>query len=231
MPMDSLAARILYEDNHLIIINKNPSEIVQGDKTGDVPLVEKIKDYLREKYHKPGNIFAGLVHRLDRPVSGCLIFAKTDKALSRMNQMLQKREMKKIYWAVVKNKPPQESGKLLNYLRKNEKQNKSYVVKPDTAGASKAELDYRLIASSQNYHLLEIELHSGKHHQIRVQLAHMGCPVKGDLKYGFPRSNPDGSISLHARMLEFIHPVKKEKITIIAEPPADALWKAFVNIN
>ena len=231
---EDIAGRVLYEDNHLIIINKKPSEIVQGDKTGDVPLSEKIKEYLKTKYKKPGNVFVGVVHRVDRPVSGCVIFAKTDKALTRMNKLIHDRQIKKNYWAVVKNKPPKESERLIHYLSKNEKQNKSYSVKPDAKNALKAELEYNVIGKSDNYFLLEIELFTGRHHQIRAQLAEIGCPIKGDLKYGFPRSNPDAclsgrqaSIYLHARKVEFAHPVKNEKVSVIAPTPDEALWNYF----
>jgi 23S rRNA pseudouridine1911/1915/1917 synthase len=223
-----ISARVLYEDNHLIILNKRPSEIVQGDKTGDVPLSEIVKQYLKEKYNKPGQVYLGVVHRVDRPVSGCLIFAKTDKALSRMNKLIQERKIRKFYWAVVKNQPPKENDKLVNYLRKNEKQNKSYPVPPATAGALKAELDYKVLGKTDNFYLLEVELHTGRHHQIRAQLAAIGCPIKGDLKYGYPRSNADASIHLHARTIEFIHPVKNEKISVIADPPNENLWNALL---
>jgi len=212
-----LEKRILFEDNHLIVVNKLPSEIVQGDKTGDEPLSEALKQYLKEKYHKPGNVFLGVVHRLDRPVSGVVVFAKTGKALSRMNELVKLRDMQKIYWAVVKNRPPQTMGKLVHYLVRNQQKNKSFAV-----------LSYRLLASGERYHLLEIDLHTGRHHQIRAQLAAIGCPVKGDLKYGFSRSNPDASISLHARKVSFVHPVKKEKLEITADPPHDALWDYFL---
>jgi 23S rRNA pseudouridine1911/1915/1917 synthase len=228
---EDIASRVLYEDNHLIIINKKPSEIVQGDKTGDVPLSEIVKEYLKIKYKKPGNVFIGVVHRVDRPVSGCVIFAKTDKALTRMNKLIHDRQIKKIYWAVVKNKPPKESDRLVHYLVKNEKQNKSYSVRPENKNASKAELDYNVIGKSDNYFLLEVELFTGRHHQIRAQLAEIGCPVKGDLKYGFPRSNEDASIHLHARSTEFIHPVSKEKISVIAPLPDDAIWNYFSKIT
>ncbi len=224
---EDIATRILYEDNHFIIINKRPSEIVQGDKTGDAPLSELVKEYLKIKYSKPGLVFLGVVHRVDRPVSGCVIFAKTDKGLSRMNKLIHDREIKKTYWAVVKNKPPKVEDRLLNFLLKNEKQNKSYLVKPNADGALKAELIYKTIGKSDNYFLLEVELLTGRHHQIRAQLAGIGCPIKGDLKYGFPRSNPDASICLHARSIEFVHPVKNEKIIVLAEPPDNSLWKAF----
>ncbi|MGD0710437.1 MAG: RNA pseudouridine synthase [Bacteroidales bacterium] len=227
VPYEDIASRVLFEDNHLLIINKKPSEIVQGDKTGDIPLVESVKEYIRIKYKKPGNVYLGLVHRIDRPVSGCVIFARTDKALSRMNKLIHDRQISKIYWAVVKNKPPKESETLYHYLLKNEKQNKSYSVKKEVKGALKAELSYNIIGASDNYYLLEIELHTGRHHQIRVQLAEIGCPVKGDLKYGYPRSNPDASIHLHARKVEFVHPVKNEKVTVIAPTPDEVLWNYF----
>lgn len=227
--LEGIETRIVYEDNHLIIINKNPSEIVQGDKTGDIPLSETLKGYLKKKYKKQGNVYLGVVHRIDRPVSGCVIFAKTDKALSRMNKLIQEREIKKLYWAVVKNKPPKESERLSHFLVKNEKQNKSYAVKADVKNALKAEMEYKLIASSDNYFLLEIQLFTGRHHQIRAQLAEIGCPIKGDLKYGFPRSNQDASIHLHARKVEFVHPVSKEKISVIAPLPKDAIWSYFQN--
>ena len=225
--LEGIENRILYEDNHLIIINKNPSEIVQGDKTGDIPLSETLKGYLKKKYKKQGNVYLGVIHRIDRPVSGCVIFAKTDKALSRMNKLIQEREIKKLYWAVVKNKPPKESERLSHFLVKNEKQNKSYAVKADVKNALKAEMEYKLIASSDNYFLLEIQLFTGRHHQIRAQLSEIGCPIKGDLKYGFPRSNQDASIHLHARKVEFVHPVSKEKISVNAPLPKDAIWSYF----
>ena len=219
--------QILYEDNHLIIINKYPSQIVQGDKTGDEPLSEQIKKYLKRKYNKPGNVFCGVVHRLDRPVSGALIFARTSKALARMNEQIKNRGIKKIYWAVVKNPPPDQNGHLIHYIYRDQKKNKSFIVSENKKGAKRAELIYTYLQGSDKYHLLEIELLTGRHHQIRAQLAHMGCPIKGDVKYGFPRTNPDASIHLHARSIEFIHPVKKEKITIEAPMPFDPLWKYF----
>ena len=189
---------VVYEDNHIIIVNKTASEIVQGDKTGDTPLSETVKQYLKEKYNKPGNVFIGVTHRLDRPVSGLVVFAKTSKALSRLNDMFRQGEVEKTYWAIVKNAPAAEEGTLVHYMIKNEKQNKSYAYDKEVKGSKKAILDYRLIGHSQNYFLLEVNLHTGRHHQIRCQLAKMGCPIKGDLKYGFPRSNPDGSICLHS---------------------------------
>ena len=219
---------ILYEDNHIISINKQPSEIVQGDKTGDMPLTEKIKTYLKEKYNKPGNVFVGLAHRLDRPTSGVLVLARTSKALVRLNKMFQENEIQKTYWAVVNKKPPKQTDTLTNFLKKNQKQNKSYVYEKQVKGVKEASLTYELIANSDNFYLLEIKMHTGRHHQIRTQLAHIGCQIKGDLKYGFPRSNKDASIHLHARKISFIHPVSKQKISIIAEPPKDNLWDFFV---
>lgn len=218
---------VVYEDNHIIIVNKTASEIVQGDKTGDVPLSETVKQYLKEKYAKPGNVFLGVTHRLDRPVSGLVVFAKTSKALSRLNDMFRNSEVKKTYWAIVKQCPPAEEGKLVHYLVRNEKQNKSYAYDKEVKNSKKAILDYKLIGHSQNYYLLEINLKTGRHHQIRCQLAKMGCPIKGDLKYGFPRSNPDGSICLHARHIRFIHPVSKELIDVTAPVPSGNLWNGF----
>ncbi len=218
---------ILYEDNHIIIINKKPSDIVQGDKTGDVPLADTVKKYLKIKYNKPGNVYLGVVHRLDRPASGVIIFAKTSKALTRLNEMIRNHELKKIYWAVVKNKPPKQHDHLSDYLLKNQQQNKSYIVDKETPKALTAELKYKVIAKSDEYYLLEIELITGRHHQIRVQLSGKGCPVKGDIKYRFPRTNSDASIHLHARSLEFIHPVKKQKMKITAQPPDETLWNFF----
>ena len=221
---------VVYEDNHIIIVSKTASEIVQGDKTGDTPLSETVKQYLKEKYQKPGNVFIGVTHRLDRPVSGLVVFAKTGKALSRLNEMFKNSEVKKTYWAVVKNRPPQEEGELVHYIIRNEKQNKSYAYDREKPGSKKAILHYRLIGHSQNYYLLEIDLKTGRHHQIRCQLAKMGCPIKGDLKYGSPRSNPDGSICLHARNIRFVHPVSKERIEVEAPVPSDSLWKGFNSI-
>ncbi|WP_308553873.1 RNA pseudouridine synthase [uncultured Mediterranea sp.] len=218
---------VVYEDNHIIIVNKTASEIVQGDKTGDVPLSETVKQYLKEKYHKPGNVFIGVTHRLDRPVSGLVVFAKTSKALSRLNEMFKNSEVKKTYWAIVKQTPAETEGELVNYLVRNEKQNKSYAYDTERPGSKKAVLHYRLIARSDNYSLLEVDLKTGRHHQIRCQLAKMGCPIKGDLKYGFPRSNPDGSICLHARRVRFVHPVSKELIDVVAPVPSDNLWRSL----
>ena len=218
---------VVYEDNHIIIVNKTASEIVQGDKTGDTPLSETVKQYLKEKYQKPGNVFIGVTHRLDRPVSGLVVFAKTSKALSRLNEMFKTKEVKKTYWAVVKNRLPHEEGTLEHWLVRNEKQNKSYAYDKERPQSKKAVLNYRLLAASDNYYLLEVDLQTGRHHQIRCQLAKMGCPIKGDLKYGFSRSNPDGSICLHARSISFVHPVSKEQITVEAPLPAGNLWGAF----
>lgn len=218
---------VLYEDNHIIIVNKTASEIVQGDKTGDTPLSEIVKQYLKEKYQKPGNVFIGVTHRLDRPVSGLIVFAKTSKALGRLNEMFRVGEVKKTYWAIVKNMPPEPEGELVHYLVRNEKQNKSYAYDSEKPGSKKAILHYRLIGRSDNYCLLEVDLKTGRHHQIRCQLAKMGCPIRGDLKYGFPRSNPDGSICLHARRVRFVHPVSKELIEVVAPVPDSNLWHAF----
>ena len=219
---------VLYEDNHIIVVNKQSGEIVQGDKTGDTPLSDIVKTYLKEKYNKPGNVFLGVVHRLDRPVSGVVLFAKTSKALPRLNKLFAEHEkVKKTYWAIVGNKPPQESGTLTHWLTRNEKTNTAKAYDREVPNSKKAILDYRLIAASQRYFLLEIRLHTGRHHQIRCQLAKMGCPIKGDLKYGAPRSNPDGSICLHARHLELEHPVTHEILSITAPVPQDALWQAF----
>lgn len=216
---------VLYEDNHIIIVNKTCSEIVQGDKTGDTPLSETVKQYLKHKYNKPGNVFCGVTHRLDRPTSGIVIFAKTSKALARLNEMFKNKEIKKTYWAITKNMPDKEEAILIHYLIRNEKQNKSYASDIEKTNSKKAILHYKLIARSENYNLLEIDLQTGRHHQIRCQLAKIGCPIKGDLKYGAERSNPDGGISLHARRVEFIHPVSKLPIDVLAPVPSDRLWQ------
>ena len=218
---------VLYEDNHVIVVNKKPSDIVQGDKTGDETLPDKIKNFLKEKYDKPGNVFCGVVHRLDRPTSGAVVFAKTSKALSRLNEQFRGKETNKVYWAIVENKPLKNADRLENFLRKNEKQNKSYVVQNEGKEAKKAILDYKLLLSSEKYHLLEVSLETGRHHQIRTQLSNIGCIIKGDLKYGAKRSNSDGSIHLHARKLTFSHPTSKEEITIVAPVPEESLWKWF----
>ena len=218
---------ILYEDNHIIIINKRSSDIVQGDKTGDVPLSDIVKKYVKEKYNKPGDVYLGVVHRLDRPVSGAVIFARTSKALSRLNEMIRDRKIQKTYWAVTSRIPYPEEGHLIHYLKKNQKKNTSYAYKEEGEGRLKAELMYKYMLSSDNFHLLEIQLLTGRHHQIRVQLAEIDCVIKGDLKYGAQRSNKNASIHLHARSVSFIHPIKKEKMEVIAPVPDDALWKYF----
>lgn len=220
---------VLYEDNHLVVINKHASEIVQGDKTGDEPLVERVREYIRAKYEKPGNVFCGLVHRLDRPTSGVLIFTRTSKALERMNKLFANAHPEKTYWAIVENAPQKPSGRLVDLLVKNEKQNKSYTVEQPRPGAKEARLSYETLAKSDRYTLLGIKLETGRHHQIRAQLANIGCIIKGDVKYGAKRSNPDGSICLHARSITFEHPVKKENITIVAPVPNDPLWQFFGN--
>ncbi|MCM1107459.1 MAG: RluA family pseudouridine synthase [Clostridium sp.] len=219
--------QVLYEDNHLIIVNKSSSEIVQGDKTGDTPLNETVKDYIKTKYGKPGNVFLGVVHRLDRPVSGIVVFARTSKALTRLNEMFRTGDVHKTYHAIVGQKPKQADATLTNWLVRNEKQNKSYAYDHEHTDAKKAVLDYRLIGESERYFLLEVDLKTGRHHQIRCQLARMGCPIKGDLKYGAPRSNPGGSISLHARHISFVHPVSKQAIDVTAPYPEGDLWKCF----
>lgn len=222
-----LEENILFEDNHIIVINKLPSQIVQGDKTGDRPLVDLVKDYIKVKYKKTGEVFLGVVHRLDRPVSGAVIFARTSKSLTRINALIKNRQIKKTYWAVVKNKPPKESDTLVNFLRRDEVRNKSFITGENTKNAQQASLTYKLIGSSDNYYLLEIDLQTGRHHQIRAQLAGIGCPIKGDLKYGYPRSNTNGSIHLHARKLYFTHPVTMIPVSIIASTPNDPVWNYF----
>jgi 23S rRNA pseudouridine1911/1915/1917 synthase len=219
---------VLYEDNHIIAVNKKPSDIVQGDKTGDTPLSDFVKLYIKEKYNKPGDVYLGTVHRIDRPVSGIVLFAKTSKALSRLNEMFRNKEIKKTYWAVVKNKPLQKAGNLVHFLKKNQQKNVSKAYGKEIPGSLKSELDYKLISSSDHYHLLEINPHTGRHHQIRVQLSKMGSSIKGDVKYGFNRGNKDASIHLHARKISFLHPVKKEELTIIAPPPNEVLWNSFL---
>lgn len=221
---------VVYEDNHIIIVSKHSGEIVQGDKTGDEPLSEIVKQYIKEKYQKPGNVFLGVVHRLDRPVWGLVVFAKTSKALTRLNQMFREGEVHKTYWAITKNAPPKTEDMLTDWLVRNEKQNKSYAYGHEVPHAKKAILKYRVIAHSEHYNLLEVNLMTGRHHQIRCQLAHMGCTIKGDLKYGAPRSNQDGSICLLARRVEFVHPVSKENIIVEAPLPDDNLWRALGNL-
>lgn len=224
-------SQIIYEDNHLIIINKKPSEIVQADKTGDIPLSEKVKNFIKHRDNKPGNVFCGVCHRLDRPVSGIVIFAKTSKALSRMNDLFREKNIQKTYWAVVKNKPPKVSERLTHYLLKNEKNNTSKAFNFERNGTLKAELSYTLIASISNYHLLEINLYTGRHHQIRAQLSAIGCPIKGDLKYGFDRSNQTPFIHLHSYKAEFIHPIRQEKISITCKPNLeDKVWHELMKV-
>ena len=216
---------VIYEDNHLLIVSKRPGEIVQGDKTGDIPMVESLKLYLKEKYNKPGNVFLGLVHRLDRPVGGLVIFAKTSKALSRMTQMFAKGEVQKSYLAIVTDKPQDSQARLTHYLVRNEKQNKSYAYHQERANSKRAELSYRLISNGEHYHLVEVDLHTGRHHQIRCQLSAIGCPIKGDLKYGAKRSNPHGSISLLSYRLRFRHPVSGIDLDIKAPLPNERIWR------
>ena len=230
--------QVLYEDNHIIAVNKTCNEIVQGDKTGDTPLSEIVKAYIKEKYNKPGEVFLGVTHRLDRPTSGVVLFARTSKALTRLNEMFREKSsslpfgegsglgpIKKTYWAIVQGCPKQPEARLENWLIRNEAQNKSYIAKPNANNAKRAVLKYRLLVRGENYSLLEVDLETGRHHQIRCQLAAIGCPVKGDLKYGAKRSNPDGGICLHARKIEFIHPVSKQLICITAPVPDDSLWQ------
>ncbi|TAL62260.1 MAG: RNA pseudouridine synthase [Bacteroidetes bacterium] len=222
-------AEILYEDNHVIAVYKRSSDLAQSDKTGDTSLDNEVKKYLAKKYKKPGEVFLGVVHRLDRPVSGVILFARTSKALQRLNEMFREKLVKKTYLAIVKERPPDDEATITHFLKKNEVQNKSYVYDTEVKGSKEASLTYKMKGRSEKYYLLEIDLHTGRHHQIRAQLAKIGCPVKGDLKYGFPRSNEDGGISLFARKLEFIHPVKKEKVTITAHFPEGDIWSVFVD--
>ena len=219
--------QILHQDNHIIVVNKRVGDIVQGDKTGDKPLSEIVKEYIKEKYNKPGEVFLGVVHRLDRPTTGIVIFARTSKALTRLNELFSNRKTQKTYWAIVKNKPSKSEDKLVHFLKRNEKNNTSKAHVKEVPESKLASLDYKIIAELQNYFVLEINLHTGRHHQIRAQLAAIGCPIKGDLKYGFDRSNPDGGIHLHARKLVFIHPVSKENIEITAPVPNEAVWNAI----
>ena len=221
--------QILYEDNHLIVINKRAGDIVQGDKTGDKPLSDVVKSYIAEKYNKPGNVYLGVVHRLDRPTTGIVLFSKTSKALPRLNKLFAEKSVDKTYWALVKNPPPKASDTLVHWLKKNPKNNKSSAHSKEVNGSKKAILHYKILKQLDHYFLMEITLETGRHHQIRVQLSSIGCPIKGDLKYGFDRSNPDAGIHLHARYLEFIHPVKKEPVKIEAPVPDDALWQACIN--
>jgi 23S rRNA pseudouridine1911/1915/1917 synthase len=222
---------VLYEDNHLIAINKTNHDLVQKDITGDTALDDTVRNYIKAKYNKPGNVFLGVIHRLDRPVSGIVLFARTSKALSRMNDLFRTGSIQKTYWAIVKQKPQKESDTLIHYMIKNTKQNKSYCYENEIKQSKRAELEYSLQCSSDNYHLLEIDLKTGRHHQIRAQLAAIGCPVKGDLKYGFPRSNSNGGISLHARKISFIHPIQNKEVSIVASPPKDEpIWDYFQNV-
>ena len=218
--------KVLYEDNHIIIVNKRAGDIVQGDKTGDKPLSDVVKNFIKKKYNKPGNVYLGTVHRLDRPTTGLVIYAKTSKALPRLNKLFSSKEINKTYWAIVKQMPPKMEDTLINWLVKNPKNNKSSVYPSETENAKKAILHYKLLKNLENYYLLEVQLETGRHHQIRAQLANIGCPIKGDLKYGFDRSNKDGGIHLHARHIEFIHPVKKETISVEAPLPDDPVWNA-----
>jgi 23S rRNA pseudouridine1911/1915/1917 synthase len=219
--------QILHEDNHIIVINKRVGDIVQGDKTGDKPLSDVVKEYIKEKYNKPGDVFLGVVHRLDRPTTGIVVFARTSKALERLNKMFSERATQKTYWAVVKNRPQKNEDTLLHYLIRNEKNNTSKAHLKEVPNSKKASLDYKIIKELNNYFALEINLHTGRHHQIRAQLSSIGCPIKGDLKYGFDRSNPDGGIHLHARKLVFNHPVTKEEIIILAPTPSDSIWNSI----
>jgi 23S rRNA pseudouridine1911/1915/1917 synthase len=222
---------VIYEDNHLLVVNKSAGILVQGDETGDVPLVELCKEYIKEKYDKPGAVFLGVVHRLDRPVSGLVVLARTSKALERMNALFREKQTKKIYWAIVKNKPPRDEDKLVHWLLKDEKKNKTTTFIRETPGALRSELNYRVIGQSEGHWLLEVNPITGRPHQIRVQLASMNCPIKGDVKYGFPEPNEDASICLHARQLEFVHPVKKEKTLLEAPLPHRDHWKYFLKFN
>jgi len=221
---------ILFEDNHLIAVNKKPGQLVQGDRTGDLSLDIQLKEYIRKKYSKPGNVFLGVIHRLDRPVSGVVVFARTSKALSRMNELFRDKAIRKIYWCIAGDLPVPEQGTLRHFLKKNEKQNKSYAYPTQVKGSKEAVLDYLLVSRSDSYFLLQVDLHTGRHHQIRCQLAHSGWPIKGDLKYGYPRSNKDGSISLHARELAFTHPVSKEALILRAGSPTDPPWGTLTEV-
>lgn len=216
--------QVLFEDNHIIVINKRVGDLVQGDKTGDHPLSEIIKDYLKEKYNKPGAVFLGVIHRLDRPTTGIVVFAKTSKALTRLNDTFKNRETEKTYWAIVKNQPPKNEDVLIHYIKRNSKNNTSKAFNKEVTDSKKASLEYKIIKKLDNYFVLEIDLHTGRHHQIRAQLQAIGCSIKGDLKYGFDRSNIDGGIHLHARKLSLLHPVTKEKLHFIADTPNEALW-------
>lgn len=223
--------QIIHEDNHIIVINKRVGDIVQGDKTGDKPLSDVVKEYIKEKYNKPGDVYLGVVHRLDRPTTGIVVFAKTSKALSRLNESFKNRDTQKTYWAVVKNKPQKSEDNLVHFIKRNEKNNTSKAHLKEVPDSKLASLDYRIIAELQNYYVLEVDLHTGRHHQIRAQLSAINCPIKGDLKYGFDRSNPDGGIHLHARKLCLTHPVTKEALNLVASTPSDAIWNAILTKN
>ncbi|MFL5729345.1 MAG: RluA family pseudouridine synthase [Cytophagaceae bacterium] len=220
-----------YEDNHLIVVNKKSGVLVQGDKTGDIPLADHVKAYLKEKYNKPGNVFAGVVHRIDRPVTGLVLLARTSKALERMNEQFKSRTISKTYWAVVKKRPAEMEGRLVHWLVKDERKNTSTAHSKEVAGSLKAELSYKVLGHLQDHYLLEVKPITGRPHQIRVQLAQLGCPIRGDVKYGFPKPNEDGSINLHARKLEFLHPVKKEPVTVIGNLPEDHFWQQFLTFG
>ena len=222
---------VLYEDNHLIAVKKEPGSIVQSDKTGDETLAEQVKAYIKRKYKKPGDVFLGIVHRLDRPVGGVIVFARTSKALTRMNELFREKKISKTYWAIVEEKPPREDGQLVNWLKKNQEKNRSRAYDIEVKESKKAELTYRLMGRSKHYYYIEVHPKTGRHHQIRVQLAHLGCKIKGDVKYGAKRTNKDGSIHLFARSLSFIHPVKKEKLIIRSNPPLDPLWNEMINLE
>ena len=222
---------VLYEDNHLIAVKKEPGSIVQSDKTGDETLAEGVKAYIKRKYKKPGDVFLGIVHRLDRPVGGVIVFARTSKALTRMNELFREKKISKTYWAIVEEKPPKEDGQLVNWLKKNQEKNRSRAYDIEVKDSKKAELTYRLMGRSKHYYYIEVHPKTGRHHQIRVQLAHLGCKIKGDVKYGAKRTNKDGSIHLFARSLSFIHPVKKEKLIIRSNPPMDPLWNEMINLE
>lgn len=226
-----MALVVLYEDNHLIAVKKNAGDIVQTDQTGDKTLAEEVKSYIKRKYKKPGEVFLGIIHRLDRPVGGVVVFARTSKALSRMNALFREKKMAKTYWAIVEEKPPFENGELVNWLKKNQEKNRSRAYDSEVKESKKAELTYRLLGRSRHYYYLEIQPKTGRHHQIRIQLAHLGCKIKGDVKYGAKRTNKDGSIHLFARSLAFTHPIKKEKIIIRANPPIDPLWNEMMNLE
>jgi len=222
---------VLYEDNHLIAVKKEPGSIVQSDKTGDETLAEEVKAYIKRKYKKPGDVFLGIIHRLDRPVGGVIVFARTSKALTRMNELFREKKISKTYWAIVEEKPPIEDGQLVNWLKKNQDKNRSRAYDIEVKDSKKAELTYRLVGRSKHYYYIEVHPKTGRHHQIRVQLAHLGCKIKGDVKYGAKRTNKDGSIHLFARSLSFIHPVKKEKLIIRSNPPMDPLWNEMINLE